>query len=386
MVDTSRLDLSFQQRYGKKPRIFRAPGRVNLIGEHTDYNDGFVLPIAIDRGTFVAIAGRPDLALKVWSQNFDETIELNLGRLGTGRRGTWMDYIEGTASALIGQGLSLNGADVALISDVSIGGGLSSSAALEVALASALVSISGASIGKLALALAGQKAEHEHVGIHSGLMDQFTSVHAVKEHAILLDCRSVNAKHIPLKLHQHQVVICDSHVRHALASSEYNCRRQECELGVQLLRKVFPALHALRDIRLPEFEAYGDHLPDPVKRRCRHVISENERTLNAAAALADGDLDTVGMLMSASHRSLRDDYEVSCAELDLLVESSLAQPGVLGSRMTGGGFGGCTVNLVERSRVPAFCENVSAAYSAATGITPDIFGVEPAQGAQEITF
>jgi galactokinase len=385
MIDISDLVFNFQQRYGNKPRIFRAPGRVNLIGEHTDYNDGYVLPMAIDQGTFVAIARRADRKLRVWSLNLKESIELDLDRLGFGHRGTWLDYVEGIASALISRGAFLSGADIALKSDVSIGGGLSSSAALEVALAFALISISGSRIGKLAIALAGQTAEHMHVGIQCGIMDQFASVHALKGHAILLDCRSLEAKNIPLRLHEHQIVICDSRVRHTLASSEYNRRRQDCELGVKLLSEVLPGIHALRDVTLAELEANRSVMPEPVLRRCRHVISENERTLKAADALAHGDLDAMGRLMYASHRSLRDDYEVSCRELDLLVQSALAHPGVLGARMTGGGFGGCTVNLVERRRISTFRETVSREYQSETHITPDIFGAEASQGAEEIT-
>jgi galactokinase len=385
MIDISDLAFNFQQRYGNKPRIFRAPGRVNLIGEHTDYNDGYVLPMAIDLGTFVAIARRADRKLRVWSLNLKESIELDLDRLGSGHRGTWLDYVEGIASALISRGAFLSGADIALKSDVSIGGGLSSSAALEVALAFALISISGSRIGKLAVALAGQTAEHRHVGIQCGIMDQFASVHALKGHAILLDCRSLEAKNIPLGLHEHQIVICDSRVRHTLASSEYNRRRQDCELGVKLLSEVLPGIHALRDVTLAELEANRSVMPEPVLRRCRHVISENERTLKAADALAHGDLDAMGRLMYASHRSLRDDYEVSCRELDLLVQSALAHPGVLGARMTGGGFGGCTVNLVERRRISTFRETVSREYQSETHITPDIFGAEASQGAEEIT-
>jgi galactokinase len=385
MIDISDLVFNFQQRYGNKPRIFRAPGRVNLIGEHTDYNDGYVLPMAIDQGTFVAIARRADRKLRVWSLNLKESIELDLDRLGSGHRGTWLDYVEGIASALISRGAFLSGADIALKSDVTIGGGLSSSAALEVALAFALISISGSRIGKLAIALAGQTAEHMHVGIQCGIMDQFASVHALKGHAILLDCRSLEAKNIPLRLHEHQIVICDSRVRHTLASSEYNRRRQDCELGVKLLSEVLPGIHALRDVTLAELEANRSVMPEPVLRRCRHVISENERTLKGADALAHGDLDAMGRLMYASHRSLRDDYEVSCRELDLLVQSALAHPGVLGARMTGGGFGGCTVNLVERRRISTFRETVSREYQSETHITPDIFGAEASQGAEEIT-
>ncbi len=384
MIDINGLVSRFQHRYGKIPRVFRAPGRINLIGEHTDYNDGYVLPIAINQATYVAIASRSDRMLRVWSLNIDESIELNLDKLGAGRSGKWQDYIEGMAAALINRGALLRGSDIALNSDIPIGGGLSSSAALEMALGMALTSISDSPIDKTSLALAGQRAEHIHVGIQSGIMDQFTAAHAVEGHALLLDCRSLNAKSVPVNLGDCQIVICDSKIRHRLASSEYNLRRRDCETGVKLLSTALPGIRALRDVTLVQLEGCRSIVPDTVFRRCRHVVSENERTLIAADALAAGDLASMGALMSASHQSLRDDYEVSCFELDLLVQSAQAQPGVFGARMTGGGFGGCTVNLVRRGGISSFRENVSRAYRKHTGIIPGILTAEASGGAEEI--
>jgi galactokinase len=384
MMDLADLITAFHQRYGTTPRIFYAPGRVNLIGEHTDYNEGFVLPLAIDRGTAIAIARRPDRLLCVRSLNLNETVHLNLDALGAGRSGTWTDYVEGVASAVAGLGIHLSGADIALKSDVSIGGGLSSSAALEIALGTALLSISGASLDKRSLVSAGQTAEHVHVGIDCGIMDQFTSVFGKRGHAILLDCRSLEAKSIPLQLHAYSIVICDSRVRHSLASSEYNQRRRDCETGVKLLGRALPGIRSLRDVTPGSFEAHRDLLPPVVLRRCRHVITENARTLKAAEALCLGDADAVGRLMCESHKSLRDDYEVSCCELDTLVDSAIGQPGVLGARITGGGFGGCTVNLVAQKYFGVFAENVSREYLKQTKIHPDIFIAEASDGAREI--
>ncbi len=384
MIEARTLARAFQDRYGALPRIFRAPGRVNLIGEHTDYNDGFVLPMGIDRDTVVAVARRPDRILRVWSLNLDDVQQLDLERLGPGRRSNWVDYVEGIAAALIGHGLRLPGVDIALKSDVGIGSGLSSSAALEIALGTALAAVSGGSIDKLSLALAGQTAEHVHVGMQCGIMDQYTSVYALKDHAILLDCRSLESRQIPLNLGDYQVVICDSRVRHTLASSEYNQRRQECRTGVRLLSSVLPDIRALRDVTPEQLEAHRSILPETVYRRCRHVARENERTLHAANALSAGDVVQVGTLMSESHRSLRDDYQVSCRELDILVESAGAQPGVLGSRMTGGGFGGCTVTLVQEDRFDEFREAVSREYQDKTGIIPEIFAARASSGAGEI--
>jgi galactokinase len=386
MISLSGLVETFRQLYGKRPRLFHAPGRVNLIGEHTDYNDGFVLPMAIHNGTTVAIAARSDRILRVTSLNLSASIESNLDRLGYGHSGNWSDYVEGIAAALLAAGAPLVGADIALQSDVSIGGGLSSSAALEMALGMALISASNTPIEKLSLARAGQMAEHRHVGIHSGIMDQFISINALRDHAILLDCRSLESRQIPLRLHEYHFVICDSRIRHALASSEYNQRRRDCESGVALLRASLKEILALRDVTSAQFEANCLLLPEPLLRRCRHVIEENERTLKAAEALAAGNVIEMGKLMSASHHSLKVDYEVSCGELDLLVELAEVQPGVLGARMTGGGFGGCTVNLVERCRIDSFCENVTRDYQAQTGILPNIFTAEAADGAHEEYF
>lgn len=385
MIEIPQFTTKFTDLYGLKPRLFRAPGRVNLIGEHTDYNEGFVLPMAIDQSTVVAIAARADRILRVRSLNLNESIELNLDRLGSGRQGTWKDYVEGVASALIERGIALCGADIALQSDVSIGSGLSSSAALEIALAKALVSISDGSLNGLSLALAGQTAEHRHVGILCGIMDQFTAVHALEGHAILLDCRSLKAKSIHLHLQGYKIVICDSRVRHKLAASEYNRRRKDCEQGVNLLRSSLPEIRALRDVSPSELEANRSILPELVFRRCHHVIGENSRTLQAAECLVQGDLAAMGTLMAESHSSLRDDFEVSCPELDLLVECAEIQPGVLGARMTGGGFGGCTVNLVEDSRISSFRDSVSREYQDAFKRIPDVFAVKASNGVEEIT-
>jgi galactokinase len=384
MVDIPDLIAAFQQRYETRPRVFRAPGRVNLIGEHTDYNDGFVLPMAIDRETAVAIVPRSDRILRVYSMNLDDSRELDLDRLGTGRQDIWLDYVEGIASALLEKGLKLRGADIALNSDVGIGSGLSSSAALEISLGTALAASSETSIDKLSLALAGQTAEHVHVGMQCGIMDQFVSVHAMADHAILLDCRSLRSQQVPLNLHDCRVVVCNSRVRHTLASSEYNQRRQECQSGVKLLSKALPGIQALRDVSLDQLEEHRSLLPEIIFRRCRHVISENDRTQKAADALSAGDVAGMGRLMSASHKSLRDDYQVSCKELDILVESAEAQPGVLGARMTGGGFGGCTVNLIRLRSLESFCEKVSQEYQTKTGIVPEIFAVRSSSGAGEI--
>jgi galactokinase len=384
MVEIKEIADVFQTRHAGSARFFRAPGRVNLIGEHTDYNSGFVLPMAIDQETLVGIAARTDRVLRVLSLNLNESIELDLDQLGSGHRGHWIDYVEGVAAALLANGIALKGADIVLKSDISIGGGLSSSAALEVSLGAALTAVSHGFLDGLSLAMAGQTAEHVHVGIHCGIMDQFISVFGLRQHAILLDCRSLESKAIPLNLNEHRIVLCDSRVKHALASSEYNLRRKDCEQGVAQLSPIIPGMKSLRDATLSDLEVHKSLLSSQVYRRCRHVIGENARTLKAAEALASGHAEEVGLLMTDSHQSLKADYEVSCRELDLLVEIALIQPGVLGARMTGGGFGGCTVNLIEERMVESFRREVSREYQAQTQIRPDIFIAEASEGAGEI--
>jgi galactokinase len=384
LVDLEQLRDDFRRLYGTEPRLFSAPGRVNLIGEHTDYNDGFVLPMAIDFKTVVAAAARDDRLVRVYSLNVDESGEFDLDAPGEGMRGIWLDYVEGVARVLESRGALLSGADMAVSSDVPVGAGLSSSAALEISTGLALVSLAGARVDRVALALAGQQAEHTFVGTKCGIMDQLVAALGRRSHALLIDCRSLDAEAIPMNIEGVSVAVCDTRVKHELSSSEYNKRRAECERGVELLREVLPGIRALRDVSEEQLAQYEERLPEPIRRRCRHVVTENARTLLAAEALRTGDLVTLGQLMAASHRSLRDDYEVSSAELDALVEIEGRLSGVLGARMTGGGFGGCTVNLVQQDALEEFRAVVSREYHLATGRQTDIYVVEAGDGAREI--
>lgn len=383
-VEVALLKSVYHDLYGAEPRLFRAPGRVNLIGEHTDYNDGFVLPVAIENETVVAARARGDRFVRVHSLNISESREFDLDRPGPPRRHDWLDYVEGVAQALLARGAQLSGADLAVLSDVPEGAGLSSSAALEISIGLALLSVSGIASERVALALAGQQAEHAYVGTMCGIMDQYIAALGRGGTALLIDCRTLEATHIPIDTSHTAIVICDSRVKHELASSEYNQRRAECERGVALLHEFLPGIRALRDVSVEEFERYEEYLPDPIKRRCRHVVTENARTLSAARALQARDLTKMGHLMAASHQSLRDDYQVSCAELDILVEVASRSAGVRGARMTGGGFGGCTVNLVDRDALPQFYETVARAYHQSTGIEPRIYTSAAADGASEI--
>jgi galactokinase len=384
MVDPSAARREFASAFGGTPRLFRAPGRVNLIGEHTDYNEGFVLPMAIDRDTLVAAAARPDRSIVVRSLLIGETESVDLDAPPRPRRGTWLDYVEGVARSLEARGARLAGASLVVDSDVPLGAGLSSSAALEVSVGLALVSVSGEDADRVRIALAGQAAEHDYVGARVGIMDQLVSALARSGHALLIDCRSLDATPIPLRLPEHRVVVCDSRVEHELASSAYNERREQCERGVELLRAALPGIRSLRDVSASELERHERLLPDPVGRRCRHVVTENARTLAAAEALAAGDAAAVGELMVRSHESLRDDYEVSCRELDVLVDAALAVDGVAGARMTGGGFGGSTVNLVRADAVDAFSRSVSDVYVRETGKRPAVYVTDAAEGACEL--
>jgi galactokinase len=375
------LRARFREMFGTDMRIFRAPGRVNLIGEHTDYNDGFVMPAAIGFYTWIAAAKREDRILEAYSDHFDEKITFSLDALEGPPRKHWSDFIRGVAATFEGAGHKLPGANLVIHTEVPLGAGLSSSASLEVATALALTVPAGIAVPRLELAKLCQAAENQYVGARCGIMDQFIASFGVSGSALMLDCRSLAYQLIPVPRNL-RLVVCNSMVRHEHASGEYNRRRADCEAGIKLLAPHLPGIRALRDIGIADLDKYKDALPETIYRRCRHVVSENQRVLDAAKALESGDRDGFGRLMYASHASLRDDYEVSCKELDLLVELASSSPGIYGARMTGGGFGGCTVNLVRAECAAAFEAQMARTYQQATGIAPDIYVCEPAQGAE----
>ena len=385
MMEREAVGRAFRERYGRAARIFRAPGRVNLIGEHTDYNGGFVLPMAIERETVVAAAPRADRTVRAYSAALEEELSFDLDRPHPPRRGIWLDYVEGVAQSLESRGIKLSGADLLIASDVPAGAGLSSSAALEISVGLALARVSGREVDGVTLALAGQQAEHTYVGTLCGIMDQFVAALARERHALLIDCRSLEAEPVPLDTTEAAFVVSDTRVKHELSSSEYNVRRAECARGVELLQERLPAVTQLRDVSVADFHTHADVLPDPILRRCRHIVTENERTLAAARALRAGDLAEMGRLMYESHYSLRDDYEVSSPELDVLVELARGLPGVLGARMTGGGFGGSTVSLVRRESLEEFGRALSEGYERETGRRPAILVSEAGAGAGEVT-
>jgi galactokinase len=383
IVKAADLHESFLKTYGTKPRIYRAPGRVNLIGEHTDYNDGFVMPAAIELYVWVAIAPRKDGKLCVRSLNFDATAEMDLQASLPPPCGRWSDYLFGIVVMLMRSGDQLQGANLLVHGEVPMGAGLGSSAAIEVAAGLALLEASGQSLAPVELAKICQRAENEYVGARVGIMDQFVSCFGRAGAALMLDCRSLDYRILPLPPGV-ELVICNTMVKHGHASGEYNRRREQCEDGVRLLSQWLPHVRALRDVTPTELNHYSTRLPQDIYKRCRHVVTENVRVSNAAAALERGDLQTFGCLMHESHRSLREDYQVSCDELDLMVEIARKQPGVFGSRMTGGGFGGCTINLVDVGESSKFQQTVALEYQRVTGITPEILVSSAAVGASEV--
>jgi galactokinase len=370
----------FLRLYGTRPKIFRAPGRVNLIGEHTDYNDGFVMPAAIDMYTWVAVGPRSDRILQVHSEQFRETVDMSLDALHGAPRKHWSDFIRGVAATIQAAGHSLKGARLMIDGRVPIGAGLSSSASLEISTALALLWAASLELPPLEVVEICQRAEHEYAGTRCGIMDQFIASFGRSGHALMLDCRSLEHKQLPIPAGV-RLVICNSMVKHELAAGEYNRRRADCEGGVKMLRQHLPHVRALRDVTLADLDRYRQELPELVYRRCHHVVSENLRVLAAADALPSGDLARFGQLMYESHASLRDDYEVSCKELDLLVELASSCEGVYGARMTGGGFGGCTVNLVRSDAVDRVQQRITGAYEKTTGKTPDLWVCSAAQGA-----
>lgn len=376
------VSTEFKSRFETTPRLFRAPGRVNLIGEHTDYNLGFVLPMAIGFYTWVAASPRTDRKLVVHSMDFSEQREALLDDWVPDSGRHWSNYVFGVARALESRS-GLHGANLLIHGNVPIGAGLSSSASLEIATGLALLSMAGLTMEKTELALLCQYAENQFVGTQCGIMDQFVSAHGKEGAAVLLDCRSLEHRLFSLP-DQVAIVICNTMVKHELSSGEYNVRRAECEQGVRILQQSLPHIQALRDVTPEELERNRPKLPEVVFRRCRHVVTEDVRTLAATEALQSHQLAEFGALMRESHRSLKEDYEVSCPELDVMVDLANKIPGCLGGRMTGGGFGGCTVNLVQTEAVPEFIQQVVRGYHAATGIAPETYTSLPASGATEI--
>ncbi len=353
-------------------QVIMAPGRVNLIGEYTDFNDGFVFPMTVDRGVYVGIRARKDQRVRVASSRFGELIDYRLDDFEKPEPGHWSCYVLGVVEELRLLGLVSHGFDAVIDGNLNLGAGLSSSAALETAMALALESVFGFEMSRIDIATLCQRVEHRYANVMCGIMDQFASGLGRSNHALLLDCRTLSHVNIPTNLDKYRIVIISSELKRELASSAYNERRAECEEGVALFRQHDPTIVSLRDVTPDLFDAYGNQLSEVVFRRCRHVITENARVLDASAALSAGELVHFGRLMTTSYNSLRDDFEVSCDELDCLVAIANETDGVLGSRMTGAGFGGCTVTLIHMDAIETLRANLLP-YTDRFGLNPEMF-------------
>jgi galactokinase len=361
-----KVEADFTRHFGGKPLIVRSPGRVNIIGEHTDYNNGFVLPAAIDKAIYVAITPREDETIRLYSGEFDEDFNTTLSEMKPTDR-VWPNYILGVADQFRKKGYIIRGFDLSIDGDVPIGSGLSSSAAVECATAMALNTIFHLDLPKLELVFRAQKAEHVFAGVMCGIMDQFASVFGKKDHVIRLDCQSLDFEYVPLKLEGCKILLLNTNVKHSLASSEYNTRRAQCEQGVALVKAHDPEVNSLRDITIDQLDRYVKPADEVIYRRCKYVVEEKERLLTGCEDLKRGDIRSLGKKMFATHDGLSHDYEVSCPELDFLVDAVRDNPAVLGARMMGGGFGGCTINLVEEAAIEGLVHDLGLAYKKEMG-------------------
>lgn len=380
--DAAPLKENFSERFHAAPMLFRSPGRINIIGEHTDYNEGFVLPAAIDKAAYVAISKRNDDSIQLFSLAFNETYTCKITEIRPLK--SWTDYVLGVVDQLSKQGMAIGGFNLALDGDIIIGAGLSSSAAVECSVLYALNELFALGLSKIQMVKIAQAAEHEFAGVKCGIMDQFASVFGKAAHAIQLDCRSLEYQYVPLHMEGIKIVLFNSNVSHALASSEYNTRRHQCEQGVAWVKKQIPEVQSLRDVSLEMLQQHVLPKDALIYKRCKYVLEENFRLLAACDDLKRGDITALGQKMFRTHEGLSKEYEVSCSELDWLVQYVRNEKDVLGARMMGGGFGGCSINLVKENAVDALVEKLSVEYRAATGLTLGVYAVQIADGTEEI--
>ncbi|MFH5186786.1 galactokinase [Paenibacillus sp. TAB 01] len=389
MADLQALQQQFKEWYGEEGavpiRIFHAPGRVNLIGEHTDYNGGYVFPAALTFGTMMLIRKRDDGQVGLASTNFPLRKHISISNLTFDPADDWMNYPKGIIHELQQRGLSVGGYDILFSGAIPNGSGLSSSASLEVVTAFGLLTMEGQPTDKVDIALLSQKVENEFIGVKCGIMDQFAVAMGKKDHAILLMCDTLEYKHVPFQGGAYKLVIGNTNKKRGLVDSAYNERRAQCERAVRDLQAQFPELSLLGQLTLEQFSTYQHLIKDEVvRKRAKHVVEEIDRVLQSMNVLEKNDLEAFGRLMVASHESLRDLYEVTCLELDVMVEEILKIPGVLGSRMTGAGFGGCTVSLVHEDAVAQLIEQVGRVYNEKTGLTADFYVCDIGDGVKEI--
>ena len=377
------IKTQFENYYKSSPVLFNSPGRVNLIGEHTDYNNGFVLPASVDKIMHFAVAPNNNGKYQFYANDLREEYRTPLHEIGRGKV-QWANYLLGVVKQFVKDGKLVPGFDCVFGGDVPLGAGMSSSAALECGLAFALNSIFNFGYSTIELVKIAQTAEHEYAGVNCGIMDQFAVMHGKKNQVIKLDCESLEYEYFPLDMSNHMLVLVNTGVKHSLASSEYNIRRQECETGVSVLRKYQPGIKSLRDVPLELIQRYKHELPEIVFKRCSYVVEENIRLQSACDSLQENDLKGFGQQMYGSHFGLKDKYEVSCPELDQLVEIAQTFEGVLGARMMGGGFGGCTINLIEKDKVEQFGNIIKSHYKTPDGKEPQIIEVVIQDGTKQI--
>lgn len=381
-IEPGAVIAEFRNQFSKQPAcLIRAPGRVNLIGEHTDYNGGFVLPVAIEREIWLACSPQEGGTVTIYAATMSQMRTFSLEAIQRDAACRWINYPQGVAAILQSEGFKLRGMEAVVMGDVPVGAGLSSSAAFEVAVALAFCAVSEIEVDRTRLARLCQRAENEFVGVNCGIMDQYVSLHARSGRAVFIDCKSLQHRLISIDTERYRIVISDTGVKRELAGSEYNVRRRQCEEAVEILRKHVPGATCLRDISAEILAAHMNEMPEVVRRRARHVVSENERVLQSLGALEAGDMVAFGKLLNESHESLRADYEVSCRELDAMVEAARSMPGCLGSRLTGAGFGGATVSLVKAEEADEFCKGLTARYKEATGLEARIIVSAAADGA-----
>ena len=374
---------SFRQHFNKEPLVVFAPGRINLIGEHTDYQEGFVFPAAIEQGTWVALARNDQKICRAFSLNYVQEFSFDLKSMAP-KKGHWANYIMGMCTQFLQAGYPLGNFDLVVGGNLPSGAGLSSSAALSVAIGLGIAEVFSFKIPRKNLALYAQKAEHLFAGVNCGIMDPYASAFGVPHHALLLDCRTVTHQEIRVQLEEYSLLLCNSKVSHTLADSAYNQRRASCEKSVEILQRNFPTLRTLRDLVVNDLTQVKKLLPEELYPKVKHVVSECARVQQAASALQKGDLVEFGKLLQASHESLRDDFKVSCPELDFLVDQSKLTSGVLGARMMGGGFGGCLLAVVKSTEIPQFKTKIQEAYQNTFDSTPDFIDVSLAGGARQV--
>ncbi len=379
LVLAKKIKNKFVQLYNETPSMFRSPGRINLIGEHTDYNMGYVLPAAIDKVIYIAISPRKDLQCKIFAYDMNDFVECSIERIIQSDK-HWANYLLGVIDQLKKAGYKFNGFNCVFGGNIPIGAGLSSSAALEAGLAFALNQIYSLNIDSLSLVKMSQKAENEFVGVNCGIMDQYINIFGKGGNVLRLDCRSLEREYFPFDFQNISIVLFDTNVSHSLANSEYNQRRNECSEGVKKIKEGYTQVKSLRDISLDMLNEFQPKLTEVVFKRCKYVIEENDRLLKACDALSGHDLKTFGALMRKTHEGLSKDYEVSCKELDFLVELVKDNPKVYGSRMMGGGFGGCTINIIEKDAVEKISKEVQDKYKKYFGIEAKIYETQISNG------